>query len=175
MKKRGTKLYNVIFPIWMLVYFPVTWVFVAPANYLIDFLVTRLSLKKAGVEAYKEMTRWKTMRWVWLLGFAADFVGTLLMFGAMLIDSALDYNSAFGFWWYENITNAVAMNPFENIWGFLYTAVCVVISALLIYVFNDKIALRKLEVEEPIRKRVARNMAIFTTPYLFFLPTIWFY
>ena len=48
-------------------------------------------------------------------------------------------------------------------------------NALLIYVFNDKIALRKLEVEEPIRKRVARNMAIFTAPYLFFLPTIWFY
>jgi len=92
-----------------------------------------------------------------------------------MIDSALDYETAFGRWWYENLTNAVSYNPFESIWAVLYVAACVAISGLLIYVFNDKIALRKLGLDEPIRKRVARNMAIFTAPYLFFLPTMWFY
>lgn len=174
-QRKGETLYNIIFPIWLLIWYPVIWIFVAPVNYVIDLLVTRISLKKLGVEDYKEKTRWKTMRWVWLLGFAADLIGTILMFVVNMIGSALDYETAFGRWWYENLTNAVSYNPFESIWAVLYVAACVAISGLLIYVFNDKIALRKLDLDEPIRKRVARNMAIFTAPYLFFLPTMWFY
>ena len=37
MNKKEVKLYNILFPIWMLIFFPSwLWLFLIPANYLID-------------------------------------------------------------------------------------------------------------------------------------------
>ena len=39
------KLYNVLFPIWVLVFFPIFWLVALPANFLIDTIVLLISLK----------------------------------------------------------------------------------------------------------------------------------
>ena len=59
MKRNKTiRLYNIILPIWLLVWWPsFLWLGLIPANYLIDFLVTYLSMKKLGIEDCKEKTR----------------------------------------------------------------------------------------------------------------------
>jgi len=36
MKKNQVKIYNLIFPIWLLWLIPATWIVVLPANFLID-------------------------------------------------------------------------------------------------------------------------------------------
>ena len=43
-KKKGTKLYNVLFPLWMLMLFPQVWLIVLPGNFIIDSLVLIISL-----------------------------------------------------------------------------------------------------------------------------------
>ena len=53
MKKKSIKLYNVIFPIWLLWLIPMTWVIVLPANFLIDLLVVVLTMKYLKVKEIK--------------------------------------------------------------------------------------------------------------------------
>ena len=36
MKNTDVRLYNVLFPVWLLWFFPVTWIVVLPANFVID-------------------------------------------------------------------------------------------------------------------------------------------
>ena len=46
--RRGTKLYNLILPLWLLWIFPQTWLVVLPANFIVDLLVSALALRFAG-------------------------------------------------------------------------------------------------------------------------------
>ncbi|MEG1524496.1 MAG: hypothetical protein RRZ24_01815 [Clostridia bacterium] len=166
------KLYNVIFPIWLLWLIPATWVVVLPANFLIDLLVIVLALRSMQVTERKRTA--KSIIWkVWLLGFAADFIGTVLMFMANVLD--FGYETPVGKWWYENITNAVSMNPFENIYAIFWVTACVVVSGCCIYFFNRRIALAKSGLDDAQKKRLALLLAVCTAPYLFYLPTVWVY
>lgn len=171
-KCSGTKLYNVIFPIWLLLLLPQLWLISLPANFFIDLLVLYISMRVLGVENRKENVKkaiWKT----WIVGFASDFVGGLGMFLVALLD--FDYNTSFGKWWNENLTSAVMYNPFESVYGVLWTTMCVIITSVLIYFINKKWCLKKLELTDEQKKKVALALAIFTAPYLFYLPTAWFW
>ena len=42
--KKQTKLYNVLFPVWMLMLFPQMWLMVLPGNFLIDSLVLVIAM-----------------------------------------------------------------------------------------------------------------------------------
>ena len=112
---------------------------------------------------------WKT----WIIGFVSDFIGGFGMYTAALID--FDYNTPLGQWWYDNLTNPVMYHPFETIYGFLWTTMCVVITSVFIYFINKKWCLRKLEVSDMQKHKIALALAIFTAPYLFYLPTAWFW
>ncbi len=172
MKTNSTKLYNVIFPIWLLWLIPVTWLVVLPANFIIDFLVVLLTLKYLHIPDAKQHTKAVIFK-VWVFGFIADFIGTACMFMANVIH--FSYDTPIGQWWYQNITNAVSYNPFDSIYAVLWVTLCVLITALFIYCFNLKICLRKWTLPDTQKKKVALSMAIFTAPYLFYLPTAWFF
>ena len=171
---KNTKLYNVIFPFWLLVSFPISWIFliVFPANFAIDFLVVLLSLKFLKVENFKEIAK-KVIFKVWIMGFVADIIGSVLMFTvACMMETK---NEAFNDWWYENVTNSVCYNPFENIFAFLIVTVFVAFVGFLIYEMNFRWCLKKADLTFEQKRRVALNLAFFTAPYLFYLPTMWFY
>lgn len=172
MKKNSIKLYNVIFPIWLLWMIPTTWFVVLPANFLIDLLVVVLTMKYLKIQDIKTNAKSVILK-VWIFGFIADFIGTIGMFLSVLID--FDYETAIGQWWYNNITNAVALNPFENIYSILWVALCVILTAIIIYIFNKKICLKKLNILDEQKRKIALSLAIFTAPYLFYLPTAWFF
>ena len=77
--KKQTRIYNVIFPIWLLILFPQLLVYVLPGNLIIDCAVlwfTLLALKHTQKGAVVKKLWWK----FWLLGFAADLMGTAWMF-----------------------------------------------------------------------------------------------
>ena len=172
MRNNSNKLYNLIFPIWFLWLIPITWLVVLPANFLIDLLVVSLTMKYLKVTDIKVNAKSVIFR-VWIFGFIADFIGTASMFMASLFD--INYETHFGKWWYNNISNPVSYNPFESIYSILWVTVCVIITAFLIYLFNYKFCLKKSNLDHKQKKELALSLAIFTAPYLFYLPTAWFF
>lgn len=165
MKNSSIKLYNVIFPIWMLLIFPQTWLVVAPVNFIIDFAVVFFMMKKLGIQQPKEKAK-KVILKVWLCGFIGDLFGGAFMF----ISSFFSANN----WWYQNVARHV-YNPFRSIYAFLWTSACVLVSTAAIYYLNKCYCLTELNLEEKHTNKIAMALAVITAPYLFLLPTSWFY
>lgn len=172
MKKNNVKLYNLIFPIWLLWLIPIIWIVVLPANFIIDMIVIVVTMKYLKIQNIKENTKAVIFR-VWMFGFIADFIGTALMFTANVID--FDYKTQIGKWWYSNISNAVSYNPFESIYAILWVTVSVIITGFFIYLFNYKFTLNKSNLDNNQKKKLALSLAVFTAPYLFYIPTTWFF
>ena len=172
--RRGnnTQLYNLIFPIWLIWLFPITWIVILPANFIVDLSVILLTLKFMDISDKKIIAK-KVIIKVWLFGFLADFIGTGCLFMANIID--FNYETEFGRWWYENISNAVSFDPYSSIFAVLWILGSVLISACFIYFFNMKFSFRNSNLTYKARKRLALSLAVFTAPYLFFIPTAWIY
>ena len=167
---KGVTLYNVVFPIWLLLLFPTVWIVVLPANFIIDSLVLLLAFAVCKLSGRKSLYQQSILK-VWGLGFLADIIGTILLLLTQFMDRMVDESSAFGRWFYDNIASAVAYNPFKNLYAFLVVLLAVALSGFLIYVFNYKIALKKWPVEDLQRKKAALLLAVLTAPYVFFVPT----
>lgn len=164
-KANDIKLYNVMFPLWMLVIFPITWLFIIPANFIIDSIVLLISIKCLKLDNMKAIYK-KSILKVFLFGFLADFGGGVIM----LISQFIPSHSS-GSWWYTHIEKPVAYNAFDNIFSFIYVLIATALSAYLIYLFNYKISFKKLDIEIKKKKKLALSIAIFTAPYLFFYPS----
>ena len=163
MEKKNVRLYNVIFPLWMLLLFPAAWLIALPANLLIDFLVMHLTMKHLQIDNRKELCK-KAIVKVWIAGFASDFVGGFFMF----LWNLLDVGSA-------DFVNAVNYNPFTRLDAFLWVTACVVLTGAVIYLVNQKLCLKNLPISKEQKQKIALAMAVFTAPYLFYLPTAWFW
>lgn len=160
-KKKNVKFYNVLFPVWLLFLFPMTWLIVIPGNFLIDTAVLLIALYVFKVKEIKTFYL-KTILWVFLFGFLADILGGLVL----LLTQFMGGDG----WIYEFIVKPVAMNPFDNVYSFLYTLLAVIISGILIFVFNRFISFRKCN-DKKLKTKIALVLAIVTAPYLFLFPT----
>ncbi|ODR50446.1 hypothetical protein BEI59_15660 [Eisenbergiella tayi] len=163
-----------IFPLWLLWIIPSTWIVILPANFLIDLAVLLITMHCLKISGRKEIIKrsvWK----IWVFGFISDFIGTFFMFLVNIIDSFLDYRSPLTEWWYNNLTNAVTYNPLSTPAAFLWTILCILISGSCIFLFNYHFCLRKAVPDQILRKKLALSLAIFTAPYLFLVPTSWFF
>ncbi len=164
---KRTKLYNVMFPVWILWLFPVTWIVVLPANFIIDLFVIVLTMKYLKITDIKKKSKSVILR-VWIMGFVADIIGSLIMFVGNMIDFGND-------WIMDNIVIPLGTNPFDSIWAVLWVTLCTAFTSFLIYQFNKRWCLKKADLTEYDTKKIALSMAIFTAPYLFYLPTVWVY
>ena len=158
--KKQLRLYNVIFPIWMLIFIPVIWLVVLPANFIIDSLVVLVSLKIMGETEIFSVYKSIILK-VWLLGFLADILGSALLFF-----SQLGYSHT----WYEYIQGPVAYNPLDNIFSLLYVLIVVVIAGAAIYFLNLRFSFKKTQLGHKKRRAVSLALAIITAPYLFLVP-----
>ena len=160
--KREHRLYNVIFPIWMLVLFPQVWLIVIPGNLLVDCLVlllTLLALKHRDKGGVVKQLWWK----FWLLGFAADAIGVAWMLLGWLLAVH------FGSWW-ESSVGHIMHNAFAHPAAFLWTLVGVALAGVCIYCF-DKKSMGRCDLLTPREKHIiALTMAVVTAPWLFFIP-----
>ena len=159
--KKQIRLYNIIFPIWLLIVFPQTWIIAIPFNFIIDFLVIYFVSKRMGVESYKQFAG-KSSLLAWIFGFISDFVGTGILFLILMAQNLVDWD------WLSSAVNGTVVNPFQNIISFMIVLFAVAISGLSIYLLNYYITFRKSS--RDIRVRISLALAIFTAPYLFFLP-----
>ena len=160
--KKQTRLYNVIFPIWLLILFPQLLAFIIPGNLIVDCAVlffALLALKHTQKGAVVKKLWWR----FWLLGFAADAVGVVWMFlGWMLCIPFED--------WWEDTLRYIMHNPFGHPLAFLWTLAGVAIAGVCIYFF-DKRAMKSCGLLTDREKHtVALAMAVVTAPYLFFIP-----
>lgn len=163
---KQTRLYNMILPIWLLFVFPQVWLIALPGNLIIDcavVLLTLFALRHTQKRAVLKQIWWK----VYLLGFAADFVGIAFLMPALLIDEALT-----GTWfeWWSIYIGPVLYNCWKSPLAFLWTAAAVALSGVCIYFF-DKWALRSCQQLSPRERHiVALTLAIVTAPWTFFIP-----
>lgn len=164
MKEKNIKLYNVIFPIWLLIWMPSwLWLILIPLNYLVDVFVLRWGLKaRPDRSALCRSLGWK----VCLAGFLSDFIASALLLALLLINSRDPL--------LLEIQNGIGIDPFRNVPAMLVTAAAIALAAVLIYLFDSKI-LKRSGIEPETVRGAALRLAIVTAPYLFFIPSKWFY
>lgn len=166
------KLYNLILPLWLLWLFPQTWMIVLPANFAVDLLVSALALRSAGARGITAVLKKSILR-TWLCGFAADAAGTALMAAPLFIEGALPDSAQEA--WSGALSYPLTMDPFKTPAAVMWTAASVALSAFVIYMLNYKFCFRRAELTDAQLRRVSLALAVFTAPWLFFLPTIWIY
>lgn len=167
---KNIKLYNVFFPIWFLLLFPITWLIAMPINFVIDSIVILLSLKFLKIDDIFQKYK-KVILKVFLFGFFADFVGAIFLFLMSTLVGMGGEQSSFFKWINDNIINSIMENPFNNLYAFILMTIAILISGLCIYYLNLKLSFKNVDLEAKDRKKLAFYMAIFTAPYLFYIPS----
>ena len=147
--KKDIKLYNVLFPFWMLLLFPQAWLIVLPGNFLIDSLVLVVSLIMLQETQKKNFYKAYIVK-IYLFGLLSDFFGATYM---LLM-----------------LTVAEVGRMGDEIY---LTLPALLISAVLIFVFNYFFTFKKTD--KKIRLVLSLVFAIITAPYTFLIPSSWLY
>jgi len=160
------KLYNVIFPMWLILIVPPIILVTLPSNFIIDSLVLITGLKLFKINNWFDKYKSSIIK-VWVIGFIVDILGSLLLLFTQFMG-----NNEF---LYENLVYPVAWNPFESIIAFLYVLIVVLLCGILIYLINYKFSFKKTDLNNKSKKTISLLLGIITAPYLFFLPTSYLY
>ncbi len=149
MNKKSVKLYNVLFPLWMLLLFPQFWLIVLPGNYIIDSIVLIISMAILKISEKKQFYKKHIIK-IFAFGLLADVIGTAYM---LLLSIGFHVG-----------------NMGEELY---LTVPALAISSILIFVFNYNVTFK--ETDRPLRLRLALIFAIVTAPYTFLVPSSWIY
>ena len=148
--KKEIRLNNVLFPIWMLLMFPASWLIVIPGNFIIDSAVLLIAMIALNLENKKVFYKKHILK-VFLFGFIADIIAAAIM---LLMFTLFE------------IGGGLADGPLLTVPG-------VLIASALIFVFNYFFSFNKDE--KKARLRLALILAITTAPYTFMIPSSWIY
>ena len=160
--RHAHRLYNVLFPIWLLWLFPQTWVFILPGNLIIDMLVLILALTVLRCPMKKAVLHRAWWR-VWLNGFLADTAGVFWMMAGMFS------TVSGGGWWEENITPIMG-SPFRTLLALSWTLIGVAVAGVCIYLLDRRTLGRCPELNARQAHAAALALAVITAPWLFLLP-----
>ena len=121
METKPLKLYNVIFPFWLILFWPSPPVILLTllGNLAIDCLVVflvLLALKHPARGSVLKRCWWK----VWLLGFLSDIIGALWLAAGLFGAWALDADGTAG--WVSDFAMAMTVNPFRHPLALAWTA-----------------------------------------------------
>lgn len=166
---KGIKLYNVIFPIWLLLFFPPVILVTIVGNFIIDSLVICIcyfAFKLSDNLALKTFYTGSIYK-VWVFGFMSDLIGAAILFTTGILGDSLGIP-------YE-IYSAINFDPFSNPVAMAIIVFAMAVSALLIFLLNYKVTFKKLIADRHMRLKLALAIAIVTMPWTFLLPTKWFY
>lgn len=174
--KKEVKLYDIIFPTYMLLIFPMVWAIILPANFIVDSIVILILFKILKCENIFKKYKQVIVK-VWLIGLLADLIGALLLLifsqGLYALAGVFPESSNFNVT-LLGISQCINYFPFKNIFSFLITFLAIAISGFFIYHFNMKKSFKNLDLSFKEKKKVALGMAIITSPYLVLLPYEWF-
>lgn len=148
-EKRNIKLYNVLFPFWMLLLFPQFWLIVLPGNFIIDSLILILSLIILKITNKKDLYKKHILK-IYGFGMLSDIIGAAYMLIMMI-----------GF-------------EIGSMGDELYLTIpAIVISAILIFVFDYFVTFKKID--NNLRIKLSIIFTIATAPYTFLVPSSWLY
>lgn len=142
---RNIKLYNALFPFWMILMFPWMWIIVLPGNFIIDSIVLIMSMYALKISDKKQWYKKHILK-IFCFGMLSDIIGAAYMIFLMF--------------------------KFEigRMGDELYLTIpALIISATLIFVFNYFITFKKSE--KALRFKLAIIFAIVTAPYTFLVPS----
>ncbi len=148
-KRKDIKLYNVLFPFWMILLFPQFWLIVLPGNFIIDSLVFIISMLILKITDKKQWYK-KYIFKIYAFGMISDIIGSIYMLIMMFVFEI------------GGVGDEVYL-----------TIPALIISAVLIYVFNYYVTFRK--VDKKLRLKMSLIFAIITAPYTFLVPSSWLY
>ncbi|WP_124098092.1 hypothetical protein [Ruminococcus sp. Marseille-P6503] len=158
MKGKQVKLYNIGFHPIFLFLFPQMWLISLPLNFIMDSAILLIGLKVFGKTEIKFNYK-KVILKTWIFGYLSDLIATGLLFG---------FECMANLW-----RGDILVNPFGSVSSFLLVLVSVASAGFLIYLFNYKIALKKTNLDNAVKKKVSLLLALCTAPYLFFMPVVW--
>lgn len=162
MNNKDIKLYNLIFPMYMLWVMPPIIFISAILNFIIDSVVILITKKVLKIENIFSKYK-KVILKVWGFGFLADFIGALFLFGVSGLFDNLNIPIKYN----------IDYNPFGNVYALIITLLGILISGILIYIFNKKISFKNIDITERQKNILSVTLAIITSPYLFLLPITW--
>ncbi len=162
---RKITLYNVIFPIWFLLFLPPVIIITLIGNFIIDslvimacFFVLRLgNIQKSLKTFYK-----KSILKVWIFGFLADIIGASILFLLGMFGNSLGLPN--------ELIAGINYDPFSHPAAVAIIIFSMLISAVFIYVFNYKFTFKKQIEDKRLRLKTAIFVAIITMPWTFLLP-----
>ena len=145
-KENSVRLYNVMFPIWLLMMLPAIWLVILPANFVVDSLVVLITLACLHYEGKKEVWKKSILR-VWIIGFVSDMIGAALILGIYsLLVSVVDWE--------------IHRPPLEQI----ITIPGIALAGVLIYFLNRKLSFRKTSLDAAQIHKISWALAIATAP-----------
>lgn len=163
--KQELRLYNVIFPVWMMFLVPQVWLIALPGNLVIDVVVLAVTLKALGhgskLAVVKELW-WK----FWLFGFLADFVGVAALLPCPFLMIWLEPAAP----WLYDALSPVMHNPFLSLPALAWVAAAVALAGYCIYRFDRRAMKDCPLLSETEKHRIALTMAVVTAPWMFFIP-----
>ena len=167
--KSDNKVYNLLLPIWLLIFFPSwLWLLLIPANYLIDRLVLGWSLGDMPEKSlFCRNNNWK----ICLAGFASDFAGAILLFALnqLMFGMNDDVNS-----FISKAADGLMFNPFSNVLSLIIVIAAIALSAVCIYKLDKRILIKAgLDIDQA--KKSSIRLAVITAPYVYLIPSEWFY
>lgn len=168
-KMQQMKLYNMIFPIWLMMFFPPVILLTLAGNFVMDTLVLivcyfvfRSEIDLDCLTFYK-----KSILKVWIFGLLADIVGAILLFACMALQDFLGLSN--------EVIKGITYDPFSNVLAVIIIFISILISGLFILLFNHNFTFQRILKDELTRWKVAAFIAILTLPWTFLLPTKLFY
>lgn len=165
--KKEIRLYNIIFPVWMLILIPVLWIALLPLNFIVDSIILLIALKFVIKTTDIKSIYKKTIFKIWTFGFLSDIVGAFIL----LYASQMPFRNTDNDYVYK--LDALNWNAFNNPYAFTYMLLAVIISGVLIYIFNYKISFNEAGLDKLDKIKVSLFLAILTAPYTFFIPAEW--
>ena len=148
-KKTDKKLYNVLFPFWMLLLFPQVWLIVLPGNFIIDSIVLIISMFILKISEKKQWYKRHIFK-IFGFGIISDIIGSAYMLLLMMVFEVGGMGDE------------------------LYLTIpALIISAVMIFVFNYFVTFRKDD--KVLRFKLSVIFAVITAPYTFLVPSSWLY
>ena len=149
--KKDTTLYNVFFPLWMLLKLsPIGWGLTIVGNFIVDSLVLLLLLWIFKFTDKKEFY-WKSIWKIFGFGLLSDLLGSVLLFFCFIRE--------------------VPRGRMGDEWFITVPALC--ISAAYIFLSNYFITFR--DCDKKVRLWCSLTFAVATAPYTFLVQSSWIY
>lgn len=168
-EKKGARLYNVLFPLWLLMLAPQVWLILLPANFVIDtavLLIAAAILKAEHLGKLYIRSIWP----VWIFGFLADIVASLMALGVCRLASVLPEQARE---WYSTQISGPLMNEvYTSVPAVVTALVIIALAGVLIYVLNRWVSFRGTALSDRQKHRIALALAVLTAPYTLLI-NIW--